>query len=154
MAWAYAGLMHKDSTDVNSCVQLPCYIQIPNSHPLPWALKIIQPLSAVIPQSWEETIWYRCHVQGWEFQSLILYTLASCRSLLIVIYLKKKLLWRGLRDAIIYGYNDKSFGGNLILCPLSRIIVVGCLQVYDLSKYRFSALITVSGMDFNLYRRL
>lgn len=55
------------------------------------------------------------------------YTFTSCGPLLITIYWFKRLLWKGLRDAPIFWYNYKSLGVNLILIPLSRIIVVGTL---------------------------
>lgn len=32
---------------------------------------------------------------------------------------------KGLREALIYGYNNKSLRVNLILCPFSKIIVLG-----------------------------
>lgn len=50
-----------------------------------------------------------------------------------------------MRETIIYGYNYKSIGISLILCPLSRIMVVGShlLRVCDLSSHRFSIMIMV-----------
>lgn len=38
------------------------------------------------------------------------------------------LVWWELRDALIYGNEDKSLEVNLILCPFSRMIVVSFLQ--------------------------
>jgi hypothetical protein len=32
-----------------------------------------------------------------------------------------------LRDALIYGYKDKNLGSSLLLCPLTRIIVLDFL---------------------------
>lgn len=36
-------------------------------------------------------------------------------------------IWWGLGAALIYRYKDKHLEGSLILCPLSKIIVVGSL---------------------------
>lgn len=50
-----------------------------------------------------------------------------CVSVLISIYWKRKLLWRGLGNALIYGHSNMSLRVVLLLCPLRRIIVVGFL---------------------------
>lgn len=38
-------------------------------------------------------------------------------------------IWWGLGAALIYRYKDKHLQGSLILCPLSKIIVVGSLPI-------------------------
>jgi hypothetical protein len=42
-------------------------------------------------------------------------------------YCKKKLLWQGLGNELIYGYSRMSLAVILLLCSFSRIIVVSFL---------------------------
>lgn len=44
-------------------------------------------------------------------------------SVSIAIYLSDLLLWWGLRDTLLYEYNNKSSGINLIPCPSIKILV-------------------------------
>lgn len=44
--------------------------------------------------------------------------------LCVATYCRKKLLWYGLKDALISGHNKKSLGVILILHPFSKIIVL------------------------------
>lgn len=58
-------------------------------------------------------------------QSLILHMLSVVDLCFNAIYNKKKLLWWELRDALTYGYRNKSLEVVLTLCPFSRIILLG-----------------------------
>lgn len=58
-------------------------------------------------------------------QSHVFCAFSSCVSELITIYCKQKVLWCWLSSALIYGYSSKSLRVSLILCPLSRVTVIG-----------------------------
>jgi hypothetical protein len=66
-------------------------------------------------------------------------------SMLINIYCEEKFLWWGLRNSLIYGYNNKSLGVGLMLCPFSRMIPNRLSAVaYILPRLGFLALLTES----------
>lgn len=57
----------------------------------------------------------------------LLYNYYLWISVLIALYYKKKLLWWGVRDDLIYGCRDNSLSYVLKLCPSSNVVVVGFL---------------------------
>lgn len=64
--------------------------------------------STVISKTCKEKEWYWCHIYGLSIlQILMICTLVSC-GFLCKNQSKVKLLWWGFRDALSYGYNDKS----------------------------------------------
>jgi hypothetical protein len=64
-------------------------------------------------------------------QSLILCTLVSCQSLYWLLpTANESVSDKKLRDALLYGYDEKSLGIGLILCPLSNIIVGSPLDLW------------------------
>lgn len=62
-------------------------------------------------------------------QHLILCAVTHCKAMYWPPSItEKKLLWLLLKDALTYEYTNKYLGGILILCPLSKTIVIGsCL---------------------------
>lgn len=77
---------------------------------------ILPPLFYDIPQAWGDG--YGIDVTFRAECSLVSYSVCTDQlwvSALIVTYCKKKLLWRGLRDAPIYEYKHKHLSGSLIL---------------------------------------
>lgn len=83
--------------------------------------------SEMIPEPWgygdmvarlrveHSTVYYSVH-----FDQL-------CIFVSVDTYYKRKIPLRPLRNALIYGYKDNSLGGRLILCVLSRILMLGSL---------------------------
>jgi hypothetical protein len=57
-----------------------------------------------------------CYLYSDQFSAFVLISIKS----------KKKHFWRGLSNALLYGYNSISLRVILIVYPFSRIIVVGC----------------------------
>lgn len=55
-------------------------------------------------------------------------------SVLINIYCKQKFPRWGMRDALIYDYNDKPLGISLIFGSFRKIVDVFSLMIYDLSS--------------------
>lgn len=77
------------------------------------------------PEPWGETVWYRCAT--WGRVTRILCTLVD--SALTVVHCTKVLLWWGLRAVLTCGYKEMSLEGSLIICSLSKIIVVSPLLI-------------------------
>lgn len=55
-------------------------------------------------------------------------------SVLISIYCKQKFPRWGMRDALIYDYNDKPLGISLTFDSFRKIVDVFSLRIYDLSS--------------------
>lgn len=70
-------------------------------------------------------LWKTSHLGLKVVKTLILWTLFNCRSWLVPIYCKRKLLWRWLSMSPIYEYSGMSLIVILLLCSFSRTIVFG-----------------------------
>lgn len=110
----------------------------------PWSrltLLLLQssyPFFVVILKHWEEGMGYRCSILAWVFFTLLFcapwtsvglcWSQSTANKQTKTTPLNKTkqrtLLQWGLRDTLIYGCKDESFGVSLILFLLSKIVVV------------------------------
>lgn len=121
---------HSVRVSGNSYMPLPCGVWEPvslKSSIIPGSYSLPTPRDggdrSLRPEGKE---WYRHPIQDWVLQDLAL--TAHCLVLDICInghLCKKKLLWRGLSDALIYGDSNMSLGAVLLICSFSRKILVG-----------------------------
>jgi hypothetical protein len=143
LAWACPNLMYTVVTTLCPYVQLAALLFLENTF---LQSSNISNSSLMIPLK------KRCDISvifmDENSQSLTLFLDQLWVSMIITIYWEQKLLWRRPRDTLIYGYNSKSLGVDLIICLIGRIIVVGsplghmtCLNIgswlYNDSSYVF-----------------
>lgn len=79
----------------------------------------------MVPEPWGERVWYRCAT--WGRVTRILCT--SVDSALTAVRCTKMLFCWGLRAVLICGHGEMSLEGSLIICSLSKIIVVSLLLI-------------------------
>lgn len=102
-----------------------CWFKVPS--PLnSLALHFFLPSSRMLPE-WALEGGGACRrpVCGCSFHRHLLCNLTSCKSLnWLLSNWTNMLLWWDLRDALICGHRGMHLEGNLILCPISKIIVI------------------------------
>lgn len=124
LAWICTGFACAVLTVVSLQAQPSCYVQKALYHPS--LLAYFNSSPAMIPEPWEEGVWCRYSTQKRVFCSLLFLAFGQLWvSLLITICCKKTFLWQRLRDALIFGCNDKPLEADLILCLLRKIVVFG-----------------------------
>lgn len=80
-----------------------------------------------------------CPVWGCAFYRHLLCYWTSCKPLnYLSIHWANMLLWWGLRAALICVHRDMYLEGNLILCPVSKLIVIGSHLALKVLKARLS----------------
>lgn len=118
LVWACTGLSYPVKSGVGSNVQSPYYGF--SVHPLSLVLTIF---SSLLLQRYLRCRRIGSHLELSTPQFLVLCILTVV-GLCVVISCRKKLLWWELKDAVIYGHNNMSSGGSLLLGLFSRLIVV------------------------------
>lgn len=104
LAWACSDLMHIVTNTASSDVYLsPCVWKtlILHLHPPSVSYNPFTPSSAMISESWEEGMWYKCLIQAWEFCNYFLHLDQLWVSMLIAIYYKRELPWWGWKASLI-----------------------------------------------------
>ena len=127
--WTYAGLGHIFTVYVNSFA----YQSYCNWKMVLWS------------QLWPLTLPYRLlnlkwrnlmktsHLELSAPQFLIHHISQLWFLVLVLVYSKKKLLWWGLNNAMLFGYRHMSLIVILLLCPLAESHNMLCPSAHDLS---------------------
>lgn len=150
LVWGVPCFVHAVMVSESSAKAALLYLEkFPYSHPLPLTLTVFPNHFCSSTQALGQ-VGISC--LGWVLtpRPLILCMLISCGPLFVAIYCKKELFWGGLKDALVYGYNEKSLGSYLILCYISRIIVDSPLGPMTCLTRGF-CLIKVPGMDCTVW---
>lgn len=135
LAWSCAGL-----AQAAACVQQPCHVQPLNSPSWPLATAVsLLPLQQRPLNLAERIIAMSVPFKAWHPQSLTLYTLASGVSVLTIGHCKKKLLWLGVKAALIMGIKISIYKA-VVYCFFRRI--KSAISPLDSITYRPRFLIT------------
>lgn len=126
LASTCANLGHAAPVVLSLYMQLSCHVYktvFACNDSLPPVCKIFLPF---LPQSSLNPgvgVCFTHAICGWTSHSVLLSACWPFEGLCVVIDCKEKLLWWGL--ILLYEYGKKLFRVTFVLCPLSRITVVG-----------------------------
>lgn len=116
LAWAFTGLVYVVKTAVSPHMQLlQCVMNtLCRCSNLPFlSLTIFLPLFFIIvPDTWNNRLWYRCFIYGWSFCNLLFSPFCLLWAYVLIAIFRKKIFWWGLKDVL--NYNDKTLRCNYI----------------------------------------